>query len=64
MKASIDSNICVGHGLCYMNSPTVFVDDEEGYGMVIGDGEVASEHAEDARTGAASCPEQAITVVE
>jgi ferredoxin len=47
-----------------MNAPTVFTDDEEGYGLVVGDGTVSAEHEDDARTGAAACPERAITLVE
>jgi ferredoxin len=64
MKASIDRNVCQGHALCQMNAPTVFTDDEEGYGLLVGDGEVSAQHEDDARTGAAACPERAITLVE
>jgi ferredoxin len=44
-----------------MSAPQLFRDDDEGYGQVLGDGEVTAEHAEDARHAAASCPEHAIT---
>jgi ferredoxin len=62
MKAHIDPEICQGHGLCYAEAPEVFTDDDEGYGQVIGDGEVASEHEQQAKRAADGCPERAITV--
>ena len=61
MKVSIDHGICTGHGLCYVNAPQVFRDDDEGYGQVLGDGEVTAADADDARHAAANCPERAIT---
>jgi ferredoxin len=64
MKVSIDHNVCVGHGLCFMTAPKVYRDDEEGFGQVIGDGEVSEEHATEARLGARACPERAISVIE
>jgi ferredoxin len=50
--------------MCYSLAPNVFADDDEGYGHVIGDGEVPPAHVEEARTGAANCPESAISVTE
>jgi ferredoxin len=54
----------MGHGLCYSLAPNVFADDDQGYGHVIGEGEVPPAQAEEARTGAANCPESAISVTE
>jgi ferredoxin len=54
----------MGHGMCYSLAPNVFEDDDEGYGHVIGDGEVSQAHAEEARSGVANCPEGAISVTE
>jgi ferredoxin len=62
MEAHINSKMCTGHGLCYMTAPTVFVDDEEGYGQILSDGVVAPEYERDAENGAANCPERAITL--
>lgn len=62
MKVSIDPDKCMGHGMCYASAPSVFVDDDDGYGQVIGDGTVPPDDVEAARTGAANCPEAAITV--
>lgn len=64
MKVVIDYDRCTGHGRCYALAEEVFVDDEAGYGQVIGDGQVAPEHEAAARNAAESCPEQAITVEE
>jgi ferredoxin len=62
VKAAVDPASCTGHGRCYAVAPTVFVDDAEGYGQVIGDGVYADSLADDARRGAGACPERAITV--
>ena len=40
MKIRIDSERCQGHGRCYDLAPGLFGDDDEGYGMVLGDGAV------------------------
>lgn len=64
MKVSIDPGSCQGHGRCYTAAPSVFTDDEEGYGRVIGGGEVPEENVAAARIGALSCPERAVTLAE
>jgi len=61
VKVSIDRGTCTGHGLCYLSAPQLFRDDDEGYGQVVGAGEVAAESADAARHAAANCPEHAIT---
>jgi ferredoxin len=61
VKVSIDRGTCTGHGLCYMSAPQLFRDDDEGYGQVVGGGEVTAGDADDARHAAANCPERAIT---
>ncbi len=63
MRAVIDSGRCVGHGLCYSVAPSVFEDDEDGYGRVRNDGRVAPADLGAAQLGAANCPESAITVI-
>jgi len=62
VKVTIDPTRCVGHGLCYMNAPSVYVDDDQGYGHPVGDGTLAPEQHADAELGAANCPERAITL--
>jgi ferredoxin len=64
VKVAIDSDKCMGHGMCYGLAPNVYVDDDEGYGQVIGDGTVGDDAAEAARSGAANCPESAIAVTD
>jgi ferredoxin len=61
VKVSIDPATCTGHGLCYLSAPRVFSDDHEGYGQVLGDGEVSAGDADDALRAAANCPERAVT---
>ncbi|MCW2649495.1 MAG: hypothetical protein JWR32_471 [Mycobacterium sp.] len=50
--------------MCYALAPSVYTDDDEGYGQVVGDCSVPAEHMEAARTGAANCPENAISFQE
>jgi ferredoxin len=45
-------------------APAVYTDDDEGYGRVVGDGEVPPAQTEEARNGAANCPEGAISVAD
>lgn len=62
MKVHLDPGLCQGHGRCYDLAPDLFGDDEEGYGVVLGDGVVPPGKEQDARLAAANCPERAITV--
>ena len=64
MKIRIDPERCQGHGRCYDLAPGLFGDDDEGYGMVLGDGVVPPDLERDARLAVANCPEQAIEVEE
>jgi ferredoxin len=62
VKISIDTDRCSGHGRCYAVAPELFVDDDAGYGQVIGDGTVPEGMEEAARLAALSCPEQAVLI--
>lgn len=62
MKVSIDSDRCSGHGRCYATAPLLFVDDDAGYGQVVGDGTVPEGMEEAARLAALACPEQAVLI--
>ncbi|WP_234379131.1 ferredoxin [Streptomyces sp. FXJ1.172] len=64
VKVQIDSGRCQGHGRCYDIDPEAFGDDAEGYGKVLGDGQVPAGHERATRLAAASCPERAITLAE
>jgi ferredoxin len=63
MRAEIRSDLCVGQGLCYSVAPRVFEDDDDGYGRVRVAGALPAALEDDARRGAANCPERAVTLV-
>jgi len=60
VKVRINASSCQGHGRCYDVAADLFGEDNEGYGMVSGDGTVPSGREGGARLAAANCPEQAI----
>jgi len=63
MKVVVDAERCVGHGRCYALAPDVFASDDRGHcELLVTD--VPPELEAQARTGAANCPETAITVEE
>jgi len=62
VKVSIDPARCQGHGRCYELAPEIFDADDEGYGVVLGTGEVAAALAKRARLAALNCPESAVDV--
>jgi ferredoxin len=64
MRIAIDSDLCTGHARCAMLAPSLFTDDERGYGHVIGDGTVRSELLGDAERAIHACPERAISLVD
>lgn len=65
MKVAVDGELCSGHGRCYSLAPDVYEADDEGYnarrGSVV---DVPDDQEEPARSGAQSCPEGALTVIE
>jgi ferredoxin len=64
VKVQIDSERCQGHGRCYDLAPQLFTEDDEGYGVVIGDGAVPADLDHEARVAVSNCPEAAIDVEE
>ena len=64
MKISIDGDRCQGHGRCYDLAPELFGEDEEGYGVVLGDGTVPPQRHAPARLAALNCPESAVEILE
>jgi ferredoxin len=64
VKVQIDSGRCQGHGRCYDLAPELFGADDEGYGVVLGDGLVPADLEQGARLAAANCPESAVLVDE
>jgi ferredoxin len=64
VKIRIDFDRCSGHGRCYDVAPSLFDDDERGYGQVKGDGTVTPELEDEARAAVLSCPERAVEIIE
>jgi ferredoxin len=64
MRVSIDQVKCQGHGRCYTLAPELFGEDDEGNGMVLGDGDVAADQENPAYLAEANCPESAIVIAK
>jgi ferredoxin len=64
VRVRINSQLCQGHGRCYDLAPSLFGDDDEGYGQVLGDGIVPPGKEQDARLAVANCPERAVELIE
>jgi ferredoxin len=65
VRVAIDHDRCTGHGRCYALAPELFVDDDAGYGQVIGDGTLADEAATAAAQRVViACPERAVAILE
>ena len=63
MRVSIDTDRCTGHGRCYDIAAALFdANDDDGYGLVRGDGTVPEDLRDLAVKAAKNCPEGAITV--
>jgi ferredoxin len=60
VKLVIDYERCTGHGRCFSLQPGLFTDDENGYGHVVGDGEVPADQMANAERAIRACPEQSI----
>jgi ferredoxin len=64
VKVRIDHERCQGHGRSYDLAPGLFGDDDEGYGMVLGDATVAPDQEHAARLAVLNCPERAVELLE
>lgn len=64
MIVQMNSEKCQGHGRCYDLAPTLFTEDEEGYGQVIADGVVPPGDEHVAHLAVSNCPERAIDIVQ
>jgi ferredoxin len=62
MQLRIDAERCTGHGRCYSLAPDLFEPDDEGNGVVVGDGTVLPDQEDVARRAATNCPERAVIV--
>jgi len=61
MRAHVDPKSCVGHGQCAVNAPDVFELDDFG-NAISPAGDIPAQFVDQARVGAAACPERAITL--
>ncbi len=64
MRIVIDKDLCTGHARSASLTPGLFTDDEFGYGLVVGDGEILSDQLELAKRAVSACPERAISILE
>jgi ferredoxin len=63
VRVRIESERCHGHGRCYDLAPDLFVEDDEGFGKVLGDGTVPPDKEQHARRAVSNCPERAIDLL-
>lgn len=64
MRIQFDREACQGHNRCYLLAPELFDVDDEGYAVLLVEGEVPEELREKAELAADNCPEYAITLVD
>ena len=64
MRIRVDTELCQGHGRCYMLAPDLFEADDDGYSQPTGDRAVPSELADQARRAFMNCPEDAVILTE
>jgi ferredoxin len=62
-RIRIDTDICTGHGRCYMLAPDLFEADDSGYGVVTSP-DVPDSLLEQAESARQNCPERAIFIDE
>jgi len=63
MRVRVDEASCTGHGRCYALSPDVYAPDDHGHCVPLA-GDVPAPLEDQARAGAAACPERALTIDE
>jgi ferredoxin len=63
VKVRLDDDLCVGHGRCYALAPELFDADDQGHCVVRHD-VVPAGLEEQAATGVANCPEDALSIVD
>jgi ferredoxin len=63
VKVVVDRQLCEGHGLCTLEAPEVFVLDDDGSLVVLGE-EWPEAMRADLVSAAMSCPTRAITIVD
>ncbi|HSA48595.1 MAG TPA: ferredoxin [Yinghuangia sp.] len=61
MRASVDPELCAGHGACVDSCPDVFALTPGGFAEATEE-EIPDEHLRQAEQAASRCPEKAITL--
>lgn len=64
MRIRIDPLTCEGHGRCWETAPALVEDDEDGRGVVRGEGVVPLELEGEARAAVNACPERAVILTD
>ena len=65
MRLRVDGDVCTGHGRCYTVAPDLLTYDDEGFVSIRDESiAVAADQIKAAEDAAASCPEEAITLIE
>ena len=64
MKIKYNREACQGHNRCYMLAPEIFDVDDEGYAILLIDGDVPAELREKAQLTVDNCPEYAIELTD
>lgn len=62
MRILYDRDACQGHNRCYLLAPELFDVDDEGYAILLVQGDVPAALEDKARLAADNCPEYAITL--
>ena len=64
MRIRVETELCQGHGRCYMLAPDLFYADDDGYCHPTGERTVPAELDDQARRALMNCPEDAIILTE
>ena len=64
MKITYNREACQGHNRCYMLAPELFDVDDEGYAILLVEGDVPDELMEKAQLTVDNCPEYAIELTD
>jgi ferredoxin len=64
VRVAADNSQCAGHTLCNAAAPEVFGLDDEGYVVLLVDGELPAGIEGAARAAVAACPERALSVLD
>ena len=63
MRVRADRDVCIGAGVCVMNSEAVFDQDDDGIPVLLVD-DVPSAEQDNARKAVQLCPSGALSIVE